>query len=478
MKKKIVFVFILGLLFGVRAFAQCVVSGGDLKEDLKYQTVDEMQKDVKNIKKAAKKDGTSFNVIIPEKSKLRNVFYIKKMANEIFDGSEVNLDDYNDQCFKNSKEVTLVITRQKSKYYITEVKDLMLKSELDKILQEENQKKREKEAAIAKEREEAIAKVTVIKEESEKSFSEKEKFRCKELGYKEDTFDAAAENFAKDKEFILAYKAYYEKDLLARQELLNFNIQVQDKLQPKERVYVRQIIPIYADYKFDNMRRNLEKGNPWSFKYDDSSRYEDYKILIKQCEQYFLENPIFSVHYLDLKKYSENAENNSYVYVCDFETDGFNFYQQIVNYTSLGLRKVWKASWTEIPKDWLKTSPVGLMDYEIKCNIVDKNGKVLVEGNRILIASTKYNSNIYMGKGGVWFDQSKKSFGFKDVPKNVAALIEDGKAFVRVDSLYVKYGATEEKKEVQIPKNKVFEYNRTKVFNKAKGEFENIDVKL
>ena len=39
-----------------------------------------------------------------------------------------------------------------------------------------------------------------------------------------------------------------------------------------------------------------------------------------------------------------------------------------------------------------------------------------------------------MGNGGMLFEQFYKSYGFKDVPSNVAALIEDGKAFVRLDS--------------------------------------------
>ena len=41
------------------------------------------------IKKAAKKDGTSFNIIIPEKSKLANISSINKIANEVFDDKSI-----------------------------------------------------------------------------------------------------------------------------------------------------------------------------------------------------------------------------------------------------------------------------------------------------------------------------------------------------------------------------------------------------
>ena len=118
------------------------------------------------------------------------------------------------------------------------------------------------------------------------------------------------------------------------------------------------------------------------------------------------------------------------------------------------------------------------MNYDVKFNIVDKDGKVLVEGERFIIGSTKNNAYMYQGKGGVSFNQSKDYYNFKGVPGNVAALIEEGKAFVRLDSLYLKYGPAEAKKEKQIPNSKVSEYKRTKVFNNAKGEFDNIDVKL
>lgn len=195
---------VICFLFGIKAFAQCIVSGGNLKDSLQYQTVQQMQDDVKNIKKAAKKDGTSFNIIIPEKSKLANISSINKIANEVFDGIEINLDEYDNQCFKYSKQVSLSVTRKQSKFYVTGIKDLVTKAEAAKI-------EEEKKAATQKEREEITGKIKAIKEESEKLFSEKELLKCKELGYKETTFDSAAEKYEKNKNFIFALKIYYEK---------------------------------------------------------------------------------------------------------------------------------------------------------------------------------------------------------------------------------------------------------------------------
>ena len=45
-----------------------------------------------------------------------------------------------------------------------------------------------------------------------------------------------------------------------------------------------------------------------------------------------------------------------------------------------------------------------------------------------------------MGNGGmlfVQFVQFNKSYGFKDVPSNVAALIEDGKAFPQAKGILI-----------------------------------------
>ena len=475
MKKRIVFVAVICFLFGIKAFAQCIVSGGNLKDSLQYQTVQQMQEDVKNIKKAAKKDGTSFNIIIPEKSKLANISSINKIANEVFDGIEINLDEYDNQCFKYSKQVSIMVTRKQSKYFVTGIKDLVTKTEAAKI-------EEEKKAATQKEREEITGKIKAIKEESEKSFSEKELLKCKELGYKETTFDSAAEKYEKNKEFIHALKVYYEKILLSKQELQDFNVKVQNMFQATEKVYTKwdntysKIKPVYDDNKYNNVLRRINTGNPWTYEYDEASRYADWKILTNEFEQYFLENPTFSVHYIDLKKASENKDKNSYAYKCNFEIDDYYFYQHMVNEISTGIRKAWRDSWTDISKEWIKNSPACHLDYEIKIDIVDTNGKVLVKGDRFAVAST--NNYVYMGQEGVNFGQTNNFYEFKDIPSNVAALIEDGKAFVRLDSLYVKYGPSDKKTEITIPKNKVSEYNRTKVFNSAKGEFDNIDVKL
>lgn len=475
MKKRIVFVAVICFLFGIKAFAQCIVSGGNLKDSLQYQTVQQMQDDVKNIKKAAKKDGTSFNIIIPEKSKLANISSINKIANEVFDGIEINLDEYDNQCFKYSKQVSIMVTRKQSKYYVTGIKDLVTKAEAAKI-------EEEKKAATQKEREEITGKIKAIKEESEKSFSEKELLKCKELGYKETTFDSAAEKYEKNKNFIFALKIYYEKSLLAKQELQDFNVKVQNMFQATEKVYTKwdntysRIKPVYADNKYENLLKRFETGNPWTYEYDADSRYADWKILTKDFEQYFLENPAFSVHYIDLKKSTEDKNNNSYVYRCDFEIEDYNFYQQMVDGIFAGIRKAWRDSWTNISKEWIKNSPACHLDYEIKIDIVDTNGKVLVNGDRFAVAST--NNYVYMGQEGVNFGQTNNFYEFKDIPDNVAALIEEGKAFVRLDSLYLKYGLPEKKTEKQLPNSKVLEYKRTKVFNKDKGEFDNIDVKL
>ena len=475
MKKRIVFVAVICFLFGIKAFAQCIVSGGNLKDSLQYQTVQQMQDDVKTIKKAAKKDGTSFNIIIPEKSKLANISSINKIANEVFDGIEINLDEYDDQCFKYSKQVSLSVTRKQSKFYVTGIKDLVTKAEAAKI-------EEEKKAATQKEREEITGKIKAIKEESEKSFSEKELLKCKELGYKETTFDSAAEKYEKNKNFIFALKIYYEKSLLAKQELQDFNVKVQNMFQATEKVYTKwdntysRIKPVYADNKYENLLKRFETGNPWTYEYDADSRYADWKILTKDFEQYFLENPAFSVHYIDLKKSTEDKNNNSYAYRCDFEIEDYNFYQQMVDGIFAGIRKAWRDSWINISKEWIKNSPACHLDYEIKIDIVDTNGKVLVKGDRFAVAST--NNYVYMGQEGVNFGQTNNFYEFKDIPDNVAALIEEGKAFVRLDSLYLKYGLPEKKTEKQILNSKVLEYKRTKVFNKDKGEFDNIDVKL
>ena len=62
-----------------------------------------------------------------------------------------------------------------------------------------------------------------------------------------------------------------------------------------------------------------------------------------------------------------------------------------------GIRKAWRDSWINISKEWIKNSPACHLDYEIKIDIVDTNGKVLVKGDRFAVASTNnyvYSSSI------------------------------------------------------------------------------------
>ena len=64
--------------------------------------------------------------------------------------------------------------------------------------------------------------------------------------------------------------------------------------------------------------------------------------------------------------------------------------------------------------------------YDIKFNIVDKNGKLLAKGGRKLLNT----NNVYE---------------FSGISQKIAKLIEEGETKVEIDSLYLNYGSFESK---------------------------------
>ena len=87
MKKLISTLFILFCLFsGMKAFSQVVVSGGNLKAPIRYNTIDEMKKDYKKLKKAASKGTVELK--FPVGSNLRTEKDLRAIFESVFNDME------------------------------------------------------------------------------------------------------------------------------------------------------------------------------------------------------------------------------------------------------------------------------------------------------------------------------------------------------------------------------------------------------
>ena len=82
MKKNIILFAVIFCLFsGVKAFSQCIVSGGNLKKPIEYTTIEAIQKDAKKLLKAARKG--ELEMKFPVGSSFRNERDFERIFNNL-----------------------------------------------------------------------------------------------------------------------------------------------------------------------------------------------------------------------------------------------------------------------------------------------------------------------------------------------------------------------------------------------------------
>lgn len=135
--------------------------------------------------------------------------------------------------------------------------------------------------------------------------------------------------------------------------------------------------------------------------------------------------------------------------------------------------------------------------YDIKLNIVDENGNVLAQGTRRLL-SEKDDLEVDDEEFGKFFDiynKDKYSIGmytFNGITSDTAKLIEEGKARIKPEAVYLKYGAINEDEdltkddrtvvnklpEIQLKLENINFYKIEKVMDEDKNEFIIVETRL
>ena len=135
--------------------------------------------------------------------------------------------------------------------------------------------------------------------------------------------------------------------------------------------------------------------------------------------------------------------------------------------------------------------------YDIKLNIVDENGNVLAQGTRRLL-SEKDDLEVDDEEFGKFFDiynKDKYSIGmytFNGITSDAAKLIEEGKARIKPEAVYLKYGAINEDEdltkddrtvvnklpEIQLKLENINFYKIEKVMDEDKHEFIIVETRL
>lgn len=168
MKKQIATLFAIVCLFGgTKAFSQVIVSGGNLKEPVTYQTIDKMKKARKKLSKVAK--AGEIEIKIPVDSSFRNTGDITAIFTEVFNSfnwnpqpqspdnyfkaysaSEVyvNLDDTIGLANLQKNEICFYVTSDSNTYTLKNVSglsstkdfaDSLIRAKAEKIKCTENQ---------------------------------------------------------------------------------------------------------------------------------------------------------------------------------------------------------------------------------------------------------------------------------------------------------------------------------------------------
>ena len=346
--------FVLG---GLKAFSQCTVSGTDSKKITVYKNAQQIKKDLKNVKKNAKKDGHSLVISIPKDSSCANIEFIKEVS-DLFDGSYVDMLQYNEESFASSdNEIFIRIERISGKYVVKSITGLTTSKKLAEARAEAREKALKKEMdenrrngygdVTDAERDELVSKITKLKNE----------FKITE----NKSLASSIKAYESRKEYVYALALYYEQDQNLNSEYNRYEDGVKEILTGVEGLpYYKSKSPYYSivpdalktDTEYKKIIAVIKGGNPWTGKYDDFSRYDGFKILLKNFEKYFTEYPTFYLAFMPPKKVEANMQNRTYTYGTYFTANRTDFFIELLGAIQAGLKVSSDSSWTEIPEEW------------------------------------------------------------------------------------------------------------------------------
>ena len=284
MKKLISTLFILFCLFsGMKAFSQVVVSGGNLKAPIRYNTIDEMKKDYKKLKKAASKGTVELK--FPVGSNLRTEKDLRAIFESVFNDMEwyITTENGENKLFKwdevfapysemqyLKREITVTdciksylgdlffaFLNSNNKFYTLGAFNLRTPTQLAKVYVEEQQKK---EQRIANEKT-GLGYITDAEAETERNKNESEglgkftNFELKQIEENERRGFGRVTNAQKKEilEKINALKTEYDKKI---QDVLSAEPDEESKKNiEKGKEYESKKDWIYALYYYDKVKQ-------------------------------------------------------------------------------------------------------------------------------------------------------------------------------------------------------------------------------
>ena len=415
MKKQIALIATLLCLFSAtKAFSQCIISGGNLKAPLEFQTIEEVKKNQKKLIKAAKKGDLTLKVPVGSSFRtekgLETLFSacgIKDSSHlfRVFLGRGNLIMEFEHRLkYSESKDFYFYIRNNSDSLYINSYGGLMTEKEFNEYEKKRISKLREEEAEKEKNgktgyglttneiRDATIAKINILKIEYEEKLKNLYETVAKEFLEENSKLEKIASDYESKKEWAYAlfyyyklFKTYSEKTASEKDTIAEYNNKVRNIIEEAQIPYKQNgQVYYYANnletynYKdkssgytkiklsaasLDNSSKYKElisaisSGKPWIGDYDDFSLYDGWKDLLLNLEKFFSVHPPFCISLGKLSKGSADMKTRTYTYGVSINTEHTEFYHDLIgsSYSPVikeGLKKAMKSSWTDIPEKW------------------------------------------------------------------------------------------------------------------------------
>ena len=412
MKKNIILFAVIFCLFsGVKAFSQCIVSGGNLKKPIEYTTIEAIQKDAKKLLKAARKGDLEMK--FPVGSSFRNEQDFRKIfVSSYFDwknrvgkyreyfGNGSSLSECIDLSNEKQVDIYFYIGPAGSNEYptltIREVIGLMspdqlsiIKDEQERILKEEKEEINANKKAGYGEvtnagRDELIAKITALKTEyDEKILKVITEIESQE-GYK--NLVDKAKSYETKKEFAYALYCYKQVDnelFVKTEKLLS-----EYKTKRDDIITAANISNLYRDNqykkielenekkagqaagKYDELKSLIEAGHPGKGEFNEFALYDEWKNLLMNAEKFGTEYGRYTFTISKLTKKSVDMKTRTATYTASIKTKTSELYKQVIDIIRNGYEKARTEDWKDLPAAdyWPMISVSGLSS---KSNLVN-----------------------------------------------------------------------------------------------------------
>lgn len=376
MKKQIALIATLLCLFSAtKAFSQCIISGGNLKAPLEYQTIEEVAKDQKKLLKAAKKGDLILKVPVVSSFRteedLRQLFHVCGITEfgRLF--WPINYGTKTHDVWSISFSQRLELSAIKDLYFyigrtsydklcITSYEGIITEEEFRKYFDKKFENRKAGYGFVTdEERDTTIAKINVLKNEYEEKVKKLHDTASKELLEENSKLEKLASDYESKKEwtyalfyYYKAYKAYSDKTSNEKDVIIEYNKRVRNLIEETKipyyysdrkqaysyaselsddnfKSYYSKYIEIKLSptidnsFKYEELQKCIRSGQPGFGKFSEFALHDEWKKLLMNAEKFATEFPPhrFEINKLKQKELDYKTKTATYTAHIDISGD-------------------------------------------------------------------------------------------------------------------------------------------------------------